>query len=157
MSVSRKCDEPSCRKRYIAKRADSRFCSPACRQRAARSSKPATKLEVVPDAVVDEVETDRAEDEVASSRARRDGPVAASTRAELVAADRLETALGQSALALAKRLDAWTSHDTGSSLGSLAKALADLLAQATKGSGTGEGDPVTELKKRREERRRRGA
>lgn len=153
MSVSRKCDEPSCRKRYIAKRADSRFCSAACRQRAARSSKPETKLEVVPDVRIEESDVDPIE-EIAQPKG---GPVYRSTLEELEAAGREGTALGQSALTLARRLDAWTSLDTGSSLGSLAKALADLLAQATKGSGTGEGDPVTELRKRREERRRRGA
>lgn len=151
MPVSRKCDEPSCRKRYVAKRADSRFCSSSCRQRAARAG----KLEAVPDLPVEDVVEPAGEVADDSLRTRREGPVEASTRAELEEADRIDTALGQAALTLARRLDAWTSLDTGSSLGSLATSLANLIDKATKGAAAGADDPVRELQRKREERRRR--
>jgi len=53
-----------------------------------------------------------------------------STLAELVNVDRVDTALGQAALALAARID--LAADTGSALASAVKTLTETLAAATK-------------------------
>jgi hypothetical protein len=60
--------------------------------------------------------------------------VYAATVSELTNAGRLETALGQTCLTLARRLDA-PGVDTGSALASVAARLDDLLAKVTKGAG----------------------
>lgn len=81
----RACDV--CGERYQAKRPSSRYCSARCRNRKARQG--------LPDAEVVRLDVEGA---VSS--------VAAATRAELAAAGRLETSLGQAAMAAAIRLDA---------------------------------------------------
>lgn len=55
--------------------------------------------------------------------------LAASTRAELAAVGRLETAAGQAALLLAERLDA--GRDTGQGLAALTREWRVTMAQAT--------------------------
>jgi hypothetical protein len=152
MSVLRKCDEPSCRKRYEAKRADSRFCSAACRQRAARKGKDRKPAEVVEIASVREPTVDEileGDDDQGDGH----GPIYTAALEELTAAGRESTTLGQVALKMAWRLDRGRVTDTGSSLASAATSLASLMAQATKGSAAKD-DPVDELRRQREARRR---
>ena len=62
------------------------------------------------------------------------GPVAVATARELSEAGRLDTALGQACMAMARRLDQ-PGVDTGSALAAVASRLESLLASATKGVG----------------------
>ena len=73
-----------------------------------------------------------------------------STLAELVNVDRVDTALGQAALALAARID--LAADTGSALASAVKTLTETLAAATKDARS-TANIVDELSSRREHRR----
>lgn len=77
--------------------------------------------------------------------------VAAATRAELVAAGKLDSALGSAAMVLADRLD--DPELAGSALAPTAKELRALLETVCRGAGA-VADPVDELKKRREARLR---
>lgn len=77
--------------------------------------------------------------------------VAAATLIELQEAARLHTALGQAALALAHRLDAGEGTDQGAA--SLAKQLQQTLEAATADVAVAD-DPLDELTRRREEKRR---
>lgn len=137
-----------CSKPYQAQRASSRFCSSSCRGQAkhlrdsgvgppARVSKAQAAAGVVPSLPVVSV------------------PVPAGTgvagvlRAELLAAGRLDTALGQSALCLADRID--LGQDTGSGLASLSRELRSAREAALEGV-TGR---VSELDAARAERQRR--
>jgi len=70
----------------------------------------------------------------ASSSVAAPGSVETATVTELTAADRLDSALGQTCLALARRLDA-PGVDTGSALAAVAARLDDLLTKVTKGAG----------------------
>lgn len=76
--------------------------------------------------------------------------VLAATARELTEAGRLDTALGQACLTLARRLDS-PGVDTGSAMASVAARLDDLLAKATKGAGkaTSAGQMADELAERR--------
>ena len=60
-----------------------------------------------------------------------DGPVAVATRRELDAGGRLESMLGQAALALAARLD--SRQDTGAGLASVTKELRSTMGAALAG------------------------
>lgn len=82
---------------------------------------------------------------------RRSTKVVRATKAELDKAGRLDTALGQQALVLARRIDEAT--DSGSALAAVAKELRVTLAEATKAASS-TADPVDELRARREARRR---
>ena len=148
MAVNRKCDE--CRNGYVAKRNDSKFCSPACRQRASRKGKLAEVVPLEPSSRA--AEDDASPPAAGDGSGRRDG-VYRATLAELEAAEAVETSLGQSALVMARRIDSWSPLDTGSSLASATKSLAELMAVATRGRAVAD-DPVDELRRRREERRR---
>lgn len=79
--------------------------------------------------------------------------VADSVRATLTAIGKTDTALGASALVLAERLDRKTTADTA--VAAMTKELRATLAELTK-DAPAKGDPVDELRERRE-RRRRGA
>lgn len=114
----------SCGKGFETTRKTARFCSPACREKARRhrnAGLPESVVALVPR----DVDQERDEPPV-------DGPVAAATLRELVEAEREDTALGQSALALARRIDMGV--DTGSALASAAARHAELLAAATRGA-----------------------
>lgn len=104
--MQRACD--SCGENYEAKRPASRFCTTNCRVRYANGHQ--------------------------SAAAEPDGQpsmcaLEESTRAELVAVDRVGSATGQLALVLARRID--SGRDTGAGLASLARQLRDTLAAAT--------------------------
>lgn len=83
-----------------------------------------------------------------------EGPVTAATLSELNAAKRAGTALGESALALARRIDG-AARDSGASLASLARehraTLAAALADAESAA-----DPLDELRARRDRKRASG-
>jgi hypothetical protein len=68
--------------------------------------------------------------------------------AELEAAGRLGTALGQAAVALARRIDAGAS-EPGSSFASLVRQHGATLAEAVKDAAA-KADPLDELRSRRE-------
>lgn len=124
----RPCD--SCGKEYDAKRPVSRFCSGTCRKRAQRAGLSGP----VPTVTL----------------GGTDGPVAAATRAALDAAGMLGTPIGQSTVALARRMDA--NADTGAGLASLSRELRAAMAEAL-ADVTPAADPLDELRARREARR----
>lgn len=74
------------------------------------------------------------------------GSVRSTTLAELTAAGRADTALGQTALVLAERLDARA--DTGSAIASVAKQLQSTL-EAAVADATLAVNPLDELRARR--------
>lgn len=96
----------------------------------------------------------RAVPEERSEKQQGVGSVAAATLLELQESKRLHTALGQTALALAHRIDA--GGDTGAGVASLAKQLQATLEAATS-DGQVEGDPLDELTRRRGEKQRAAA
>lgn len=99
------CGEP-----FEAKRSTKRYCSASCRARASQGATPVTDL----------------------PRPTANG-VEAATRAELDAADRLDTALGQAALALARRVD--SDRETGASAAAVTKEWRTVMTEALKGAG----------------------
>lgn len=141
MATRRNCD--SCGKAYTAKTARSRFCSTACRVRASRGV-------VVP--IETKAPTSRSTKE-ASASPELVGVLGATYR-ELDAAERLETAYGQAAMVLARRIDA--GRDTGSAMATMTRQLRETLAEALKGARR-EGSKLDELTERRRQRLHRGA
>jgi len=115
---------------FEAKRATAKYCGERCRKRAQR--RPPALIAPSP-----------AIDEPASI-----GPTALATTAELELAGRLDTAVGQAAVILARRIDA-SSGETGSSLASLVREHRAALAEAMRDS-EGKADPLDELRTRRE-------
>lgn len=126
------CTEP-----FEAKRAAAKYCGDRCRQRAHRSPTKASKPKVL-----------ELQAEATSEPAPVVGSVASATAVELESAGRLESALGQAALALARRIDHGSS-ETGSGFASLARQHRETLAEAVKGAKTA-ADPLDELRARRE-------
>lgn len=115
--MKRNCD--SCGVEYEAKRANSRFHSDTCRKRAQRGGKVIDLPPATP----------------TPADKRPTGPIEAATHRELEEAGRLDTSLGQTCLALARRLD-FPGVDTGSALASVAARLDDLRTKATRGAGS---------------------
>jgi hypothetical protein len=122
----RPCDV--CGVSYEAKRPNSRFCSGTCRKRFSRGvvtlpevtereTAPVTKGDVHPLAsLVPSVDLEV-------------GPVETALLSELTEVERAATALGQAALALARRVD--IGRDTGAGLASLVKQLEATVKAAT--------------------------
>lgn len=106
-----------CGTTFQARSSKARYCSDRCRKRKGKADALVVDLPAAPEASTD-VET---------------GPVAKATRDALVAADRLNTPMGQASLALARRLDS-PALDTGSAMAAVAKTLDTMLASATKGA-----------------------
>lgn len=107
--MTRSCEQ--CGKSFEAQRATRRYCSSTCR---ANKSLGAAPVAVVP--------------------ADGEGAFTAATRRELVAADRVESALGQSALLLAARLDAGEGGSAAAALNREWRATrVDALAGASAG------------------------
>lgn len=128
--MQRNCD--ACGVRYTAKRPNSRFCGDTCRKRGHRGAA-ATPLERGPEPLT--------------------GVVAATER-ELEAADRLDSALGQGALVLARRIE--SNRDTGAAMASLTREWRATLAEAVKDSRVAV-DPLDEIARRRAARQAKGA
>lgn len=97
---------------FTAKRSTARYCSGSCRARASQGATPVTPMPTTQPAEARVVEA---------------------TRRELVDADRLETALGQAALVLARRVE--SDRDTGSAAAAVTREWRATLAEATKGAG----------------------
>jgi hypothetical protein len=125
-----------CPTEFEAKRASAKYCSERCKKRAQRRPGGTTAAKVLPLPA-----------EPASEPALG-GSVAAATFAELESAGRLGTAVGQAALALARRIDA-AGAETGSSLAAVARQHLVTLAEAVKGAQV-QMDEVDELRNRRE-------
>ena len=102
-----------CGTSFSAAKANAKYCSPRCRMRVKRSG---ADVAAVPPPETPKV-----------------GPIAAAALRELAEVDRLETSLGQTALALAHRLDHGV-METGSAYASLSKEFAVKMAEATKGA-----------------------
>ena len=106
----------TCGKVFEARSAKARYCSDRCRKNKGKA---------------DVVELARRQQVPESDS---EIGVYAATLRELTEADRVETALGQSCLRLARRLDS-PGLDTGSAMATVATKLDDLLAKATRGAG----------------------
>lgn len=115
--VLRSCDV--CGRQYEAKRMSSKMCGPTCRKRASRGAAPTTGTVIA---------LGNASVEVGSMA----GAVESTTRQVLAEVERVDTPLGQSALAMARRVD--TGGDTGAGLAALIKQLEATLRSATSGS-----------------------
>lgn len=106
----------TCGTEFEARSAKARYCSDRCRKRKNKGA------EIV---------------ELAASKAALgesdSGPVESATARELADSDRLETALGQACLTLARRLDN-PGLDTGSAMSAVAGRLEAMLAAATRGA-----------------------
>lgn len=137
--MQRNCDY--CGKPYEAKRTTSRFCKDSCRvqnnQRGGgvtslSTAKPAEQPTVIP----------------------AEQPLVAAVGAELAAAERLHTSLGQQALYLATRIAA-ASFDTGSSIASMNRELRETMLRALDGVKVAD-DPLDEVARRRDAKRLSG-
>ena len=113
---------------YEATRVSSGFCSGTCRKRNLRAPRPRL---------------------AETSPAAEDYALLAATRAELEAAGRLDSMLGQVALLLAERM---CEFDTGSGTAALSKELRAVMVAAVQGAPAA-ADPVDELRARRDRKR----
>lgn len=109
------------------RRRDARFCSDTCRAKAHAVRKNST---VVPLPVRDDVPL---EGVVLSSSPPDMGDVERLTRRDLEDAGKLDTPIGATCVALARRVDNPRS-DTGSAMSSVAARLDELLSKATRGA-----------------------
>ncbi len=123
--MNRECD--SCGTEYEAQRKTSRYCSTRCRMRASR--RPETPATAEPPA---------------------SGGLVDALRRELEGAGRLDTALGQQALALAVKLA--SPFDTGSAMAAVSRELRAVREEALRGAEQ-TADPLDELRLRRDAKR----
>lgn len=140
MAERRSCDV--CSREYVAQRRSSRFCSDTCRKRNLR--RPGV------DEVADVVEIPAAPAPEPARPPRL--ALTATTAAELEAAGRLETVLGQQAMVLARRIDGAAALETGSAVASLSREFRAVMAEALAGVRAA-ADPVDELRARRDSKR----
>lgn len=124
-----------CPAEFEAKRASAKYCSERCKKRAQRRPGGTGTAKVLP------LPPEPTSESVGSR-------LAAATLAELEQAGRAETAAGQAALALARRIDA-AGSETGTALAAMVRehraTLADAVRDAKKAA-----DPLDELRARRE-------
>ena len=136
----------ACTQRLTSTNPRTRYCDSKCRANAAKR-----RAKGVPEAIVTVLPTAHAEEvDDQAPEEPRGGPVFTATLAELVDAERAATALGQSALALARRIDLGV--DTGSGLASAVKTLAETLAAATRGARRQETE-LDRVRRQRDEKR----
>ena len=138
--MTRKCE--ICRKPFEAKRPQARFCGDTCRKRNQRGAGPTPKMPSKPAATA-AVPVEAAGVGLISSVVN-----------ELTEAGRLNTALGQSALKIAVRMETSTT-DTGAGLAAMSRELRAVLAQALADTEV-EADPIDELRARRDRKRSAG-
>lgn len=151
-----------CGEVFEAKRDTARYCSTRCRVRAHRKRKtemPESVKQATASAVVGRLMDDDETPREAPAEGRvivDDVPMSVyqATQDELRKAGRVGTVAGQSALALAARIDNPT-LDTGSALAGMVKQLGATLESALAGQ-VEEVDELEELRRRREERLRTG-
>ena len=131
-----------CPVEFEAVRRSAKYCSPRCRsaafQERQRSGVPSPRSPRPPG---------RGSGGVSAPLAG----VGDATAAVLAAAGRTETPSGQSALALADRIDA-AEHESGSALASLAREHRACLADALRDADRAATDPLDELRAARERR-----
>lgn len=138
---------------YEAQRSTSKYCSARCRMRVSRgvvTAPEVTERDITPVTVGDmppvTVLVPPSDLEV--------GPVETALLAELTEVERATTALGQAALALARRVD--IGRDTGAGLASLVKQL-EATAKAATANVKSEASPLDLMRDELAERRSRGA
>lgn len=126
--MTRACDQ--CGVDYEAKRPSSRYCSARCRNRSARANggKPRPSAS--------QPEATAPDSAIADHVARELG-------------NQVDTAAGQMAIALARRLDA--NLDTGSAMAAVARELRTLIVEVL-GNQPQAADPIDELRARRDRR-----
>ena len=127
--MQRKC--AGCGDTFEAKRSTAKYCGGTCRQRGNRRQEPEAASEVDWTAF----------------------PLVAATAAELEAAGRLDTSLGQQALTVA--LKVCSPFETGSGVASASKELRAIMAAALDGANIA-ADPLDELRARRDRKRNAG-
>lgn len=110
----------TCKDPFEARSAKATYCSDRCRKNKGK----ADVVELTPPAATSET----------PSTDREPGPVEAATAAELEEARKLESALGQACIVLARRLDLST-FENGGALATLTARLEATLATVTKGTG----------------------
>jgi hypothetical protein len=128
---------------FDAKRPSAKYCSEKCKKRAQRQPGGVKAAKVVP--LPPEATSEPADEPLVPPAG---GSVTAATVAKLEAAGRLDSPEGQTALALARRIDAGAA-ETGSSLAALARQHLATLAEAVKNAAA-KADPLDELRARRE-------
>ena len=148
-TTKRPCDQ--CGTEYLAKRTTSKYCSAGCRSAAARE-----RRSQAPDAAPEDAAPE-------CTCGRRVTTVEGIVRKQLTEAHRLDTFEGQSALAIAIRID--ERQDSGSGLVALVSGLKVAVGVALAGAGPNEPvpdtkpaevvDPIIVLEERRRERQGR--
>lgn len=138
--MSRECE--SCGVSFGAKSPRARFCSDRCRKRAQRTPAARAVKRGVEAPVVASV----------AAGADRSGLFGVTSR-QLEAVDRLDTVLGQQALALAARIV--SPVESGASVASLSKEFRAVMAEALEGVAVA-ADPMDELRRRRDLKRAAG-
>lgn len=126
------CQAPSCGRRFASQRSHAKYCSDSCRRRANKAKKAGKVVPI----------------DGSAGQVPVVGMVAA-TRKELEGAGRLDSSLGQAALAAAARVDA--NHETGSALAALLREHRAIMGEALKGAPT-QADRLDELAERRRRR-----
>lgn len=122
---------------FEAKRTARKYCGERCKKRAQRRPGGVKAHDPVEVPVV-----------MPLPEVPQDGPVAVATRVELELAGRANSAAGNAALALARRIDTGTA-ETGSSLAAMVREHRATLAEAVRGA-VAAADPLDELRARRE-------
>lgn len=110
-----------------AKPRNTKFCRPECRENSRHHPEP--RVTQLP---------------IAEEPAGED-PLVEAVRRELTEANRLDTALGRQAMALAERM----AEASGAAMAALSKELRSVMASATQGADQAM-DPIDELKLRRD-------
>ncbi len=142
--MTRECDV--CGGEYEAQRKTSRYCSTRCRTRASRRTEtPETLHGTFNRGPGTNVRTDGSTHEVSDS-----GGLLEALRRELADAGRLDTALGQQAIALAVKLA--SPFDTGSAMAAVSRELRAVREEALRGAEQ-VADPLDELRLRRDAKR----
>jgi hypothetical protein len=131
----------ACAKILTSSNPRQRFCDSTCRANGAKR-----RAKGVPEALVTVLPTPDAPEEPA----QLGGDVYTATLAELVDADRADTARGRAALALARRID--LGLDTGSALASAVKTLGETIDAATRGARRQETE-LDRVRRQRDEKR----
>lgn len=128
--------------------AHTRFCKDLCRTKATQRRRKGLPEDYAP---VVRLHTGADAPGTPEDQGEARGPVYKATLAELQRGSRVDTPLGQAALALASRLD--LSRDSGSAMAALAKQLSDSLSEAMRGIAP-KPDEVDEVRRRRDEKLR---
>lgn len=143
--MQRNCDY--CGAPYEAKTKASRFCKAAHRVSYSQRGKP--KASVTQLQTTAKLDQDLAQDDPPEpSSDDLMPPLVSAVAAELMAADRFHTSLGQQAFHLATRI-VTAKFDTGASIASMHARLADFMEKALDGVKVAD-DPLDELKRRRD-------